>query len=77
MMWHVVRMADIRHLGGGGACATRRAVGIDDAQVEAAFEPAPGHTTSVQKVTDVLSTELHLRTSGGGAHIAQRIGVVD
>src|SRR5215831_19071570 len=57
----------------GTAVATCGVVGIHGGQIEATLEPTPGSTDPVQKIADILPSELNCGSRGGGADITQWI----
>src|SRR5580704_516418 len=57
--------------------AARGSIWIHDAEVETAFEEAPGHARRIQQAADVLAAHLKGLAACGGADISARIRVAD
>src|SRR5580704_1374262 len=59
------------------ALAAGAAVGVGDGQVEAAFEEAPADARGIQHIADVAAAHLQNFAAGGGAGVADRVGIAD
>ncbi len=60
----------------GGAGAAGGAIGVGDAEVHAAFKPAPAQVGSIEQVADVLAGHAD-GLGGAGADVAGGVGIAD
>src|SRR5215469_17556417 len=73
----VVALSDARVWRSGASATPGGAVGIHDAEIEAAYEPAPGDAGVGEAVPDIRTGHIKLFLSGGAADIADRVNVGD